>query len=460
MHRLPRFIAESRSLFRLTGPLVASQAVYMLMGLMDTIMAGHAGAEEQAVVGLGVALWVPVFLALLGIAQAVSPVVAHHHGAGDNAAIVADTREGLWLAAIAGIVPFLLVPWVPAALAAAQIEAGLAEKVVLFLWGVVLGLPAALLTRTLGFYSASINHTRPLMVFGALGLLVNFVLNWVLIYGHFGLPAMGGAGCGWASGIGMWAGLIMMSLYTARARIYRDVFLWHGWCWPHWPRQKNLLKIGLPMGASMLAEVSAFAGVALLIGRFGAVQIAAHQVALNFASLVFMLPLGLSTAISIRVGQALGGGDPRAARFIAWSGVLIGLAIAAAMVPLVLLAREGIVALYTPDAAVQATASTLLIFAAVWQLSDATQVCAVGALRGYKVTVMPMWLAIGAFWVVAIPLGVLLGYQGAGSLNALGVFGFWIGLVVGLTLVAIGLSLILRRVARQRISDALGGATH
>ncbi|GAA5180820.1 proton-coupled multidrug efflux MATE transporter PmpM [Niveibacterium umoris] len=452
MHRLPRFLAESRLLFRLTGPLILSQAVYMLMGLMDTVMAGHAGAEEQAVVGLGVALWVPIFLALLGISQALSPVVAHHHGAGDNAAIIADTREGLWLAGIAGVVPFLLLPLIPTVLAAAQIEAGLAQKVSLFLWGIVIGLPAALLTRTLGFYSASINHTRPLMVFGLIGLAVNFVLNWVLIYGHWGAPALGGAGCGWATGIGMWAGLLMMVLYTARARIYRDVFLWHGWSWPHWPRQKNLLKIGLPMGASMLAEVSAFAGVALLIGRFGAVPIAAHQVALNFASLVFMLPLGLSNALSIRVGQALGAGDPRAARFIAWSGVLIGLAVAAAMVPVVLLAREGIVSLYTPDAAVQATASTLLLFAAVWQFSDATQVCAVGALRGYKVTVMPMWLAIGAFWLVAIPLGAVLGYHGARNGQPLGVYGFWTGLVVGLTLVAGGLVLLLRRVARDRIT--------
>lgn len=453
MHRLPRFLSESRQLLRLTGPLVAAQMVYILMGLMDTVMAGHAGAEDQAVVGLGVALWAPVFLSLLGISQALSPVVAHHHGAGDKAGIIADTREGLWLAGISGVIPFLLMPAVPAVLAAAQIEAGLAAKVTQFLWGIVLGLPAALLTRTLGFYSASINHTRPLMVFGALGLAVNFFLNWVLIYGHLGLPALGGVGCGWSTGIGMWAGLAMMALYTARARIYREVFLWHGWSWPHWPRQKNLLKLGLPMGAAMLAEVSAFAGVALLIGRFGAVQIAAHQVALNFASLVFMLPLGLSTAISIRVGQALGGGDPRGARFIAWSGVLIGLLIAAAMVPVVLLGREAIVALYTPDAAVQAIASTLLLFAAVWQFSDATQVCAVGALRGYKVTMMPMWLMIGAFWLIAIPLGARLGYHGLDAYPVTGVYGFWIGLVVGLTLVALGLVLTLRSVARHRIAD-------
>lgn len=452
MPRLARFKTEASALARLTGPLVLAQLVYALMGLMDTIMSGHAGAEEQAVVALGVALWAPIFLALLGVSQALSPIVAHHFGAGDHKAIVADTREGLWLAGLSGVVPLLLMPFVPTALAAASIAPALAAKVNFFLWGIVCGLPASLLARTLGFYSASINHPKPLMVFGVIGLVVNFALNWVLIYGHLGFPALGGAGCGWATAIGMWMSLVLMVLYTARASVYRRVFLWHGWSLPHWARQKTLLKIGLPMGAASLVEVSAFAGVALLIGRFGAVPIAAHQVGLNFASLIFMLPLGLSNAIAIRVGQALGARDPAAARFIAWSGIALSLAIAAAMVPLILLARHAIVGLYSPDPAVQATAATLMLFAAIWQFADATQVCAVGALRGYKVTTMPMWVVMAAFWLIGLPLGAQLGYRGIAGSGALGVFGFWTGLLVGLTLVAFGMLLALRSVARARLA--------
>lgn len=452
MLRLTRFKTESLALAHLTGPLVLAQIVYALMGLMDTVMSGHAGAEEQAVVGLGVALWAPIFLALLGVTQALSPIVAHHFGAGNHAEIVADTHEGLWLAALSGIVPLLLMPLVPSALAAASIAPALADKVVFFLWGIVCGLPASMLTRTLGFYSASINHTKPLMTIGLISLAINFVLNWALIYGHLGLPALGGAGCGWATAIGMWIGLTLMVLYTARAKVYRQVFLWHGWSLPHWPRQKKLLKIGLPMGAASLAEVSAFAGVALLIGRFGAVTIAAHHVGLNFASLIFMLPLGLSNAIAIRVGQSLGARDPASARLIAWSGIVLSLAIATLMVPTLLLTRHAIVGLYTPDPAVQATAATLMLLATVWQFADATQVCAVGALRGYKVTVMPMWVTVGAFWLIGLPLGAQLGYRGIAGSGALGVYGFWIGLLVGLTLVAFGMLLALRSVAKAKLA--------
>ncbi|MCL2657731.1 MAG: MATE family efflux transporter [Betaproteobacteria bacterium] len=452
--RRTRFWLEARRLGRLTVPLVLSQIVFSLMGLLDTVMAGKAGAVDQAVVGLGVALWIPVFLALMGVVQAVSPIVAHHFGAGDMPSIVADTREGLWLAVFCGAVPFVLMPCVPQVLAAAQVEPVLATKTNLFLWGILFGLPAALLFRTLGFYSASINHPRPLMVLGFVGLGVNFVLNWLLIYGHWGFPALGGAGCGWATGIGMWVGFVLMAVYTVVGKAYKDVYLWHTWAWPHWPRLKVLLRLGLPMGGAALAEVSAFAGVALLIGRFGAVSIAAHQIGLNFASIIFMLPLGLSTAISIRVGQELGAGDPRAARFVSWCGVSLGLMLAALMVPLMLYGREAIVALYTPDLAVRQIATTLMLFATVWQFSDATQVCAVGALRGYKVTLLPMWLMVFAFWVVGIPLGAWLGYSGFAGGQALGVYGFWLGLVIGLVIVSAGLAFVLHKVSRARIAGA------
>ena len=452
--RRARFAAEARELGRLTGPLVLSQIVFSIMGLMDTVMAGRAGATEQAVVGLGVGLWIPVFITLMGIVQAVSPVVAHHFGAGDKEGIVADTREGLWLAVYCTFVPFLLLPFAQDVLVWAEIDPELAKKTTLFLWGILIGLPAALLFRTLGFYSASINHPRPLMVLGFVGLATNCFFNWLLIYGHWGFPQLGGAGCGWATGIGMWIGLFAMVGYTIVGRAYKDVYLWHGWSWPHWERQKKLLRLGLPMGGAYLAEVSAFAGIALLIGRFGAVPIAAHQIGLNFSSIIFMFPMGLSAAISIRVGQSLGAGDARAARFIAWSGILIGLMIAAVMVPVMLFGRGPIVELYTPDAAVQQVAATLLLFAAAWQFADAAQVCAVGALRGYKVNVLPMCLIVFAYWVVGIPLGARLGYHGLPGGEPLGVYGFWVGLVAGLFIVACGLAVLLRWVARTRVTDS------
>src|SRR6185369_6540056 len=188
------FKQESRALLRLASPIILSQIAQVLMGLVDTVMSGHAGATEQAVVGLGVALWIPVFIGLMSVVQAVSPIIAHHFGAGDRAAVARDAREGMWLALGAGLVPLILVPWAPDLLMWFRIEPALAARAGVFLWGIGLGLPAGLVYRSLAFYSASINKTRPIMVLAFLGLGINALLNWVLIYGHVGLPAMGGAG--------------------------------------------------------------------------------------------------------------------------------------------------------------------------------------------------------------------------------------------------------------------------
>jgi MATE family multidrug resistance protein len=284
------------------------------------------------------------------------------------------------------------------------------------------------------------------MVIAFAGLALNGLLNWVLIHGHFGLPAMGGAGCGWATGVGMWVSMAALAAWTAYAPAYRSTFIWRDWTLPSWPIQKRLLRLGLPMGGAGVAEVAAFCGVAVLVGRFGEVQIAAHQIALNFSALTFMFPMGLSAAITIRVGQALGAGDARAARAIAWIGVGVGLIIAAAATLPIILLRHQVAAVYSIDASVQALAANLFLFAAFWQLFDATQVCAIGALRGYKVTLLPMLLMLSAFWIVGVPAGAWLAYRGIGG-EPMQVYGFWVGLVIGLVLVSVGLVIALRRVA-------------
>ncbi len=441
------FRHEARALLALGVPIVLSQIAQVVMGLLDTVMSGRAGAFEQAVVGLGVALWIPVFIGLMSVVQAVSPIISHHYGAGDREAVARDAREGIWLALVAGLVPLLLVPLAPPLLVALRIDPALAQRTGVFLWGIVLGLPAALVYRSLAFYSSSINQTRPVMVLAWIGLAVNAFLNWVLIYGHLGAPAMGGAGCGWATGMGMWVALAALAAWTARAPGYQPYYLWRNWRRPAWEAQKRLLKLGLPMGGAGVAEVAAFCSVAVLVGRFGDVQIAANQIALNFSALIFMFPMGISAAITVRVGHALGAGDARGARHSAWSGVGVGLVFATlAMLPIIAL-RHPAAALYSSDPAVQALAADLLLFAAFWQLFDATQVCAIGGLRGYKVTVLPMVLMICAFWGLGVPVGVWLGWYGALGSGPLKVYGFWTGLVLGLVTVSLGLAAGLRRVA-------------
>lgn len=453
MHRLPRVFAESRAIVALSLPIILSQIAYSLLGLIDTVMAGHAGAVEQAVVALGVAFWIPVFITLMSVVQAISPSVAHHFGAGDYAAVVQDTHEGIWMALITSLLPFALMPGVAPVMHWAQIDPVLVGKTQVFLWGIAAGMPAALVFRALSFYSASINRPQPMMFLAFAGLGVNALFNWLLIWGHWGLPALGGAGCGWATAIGMWVALIALAAWTAWSPDYEDYFIWRGWHLPHWITQKRLLRIGLPMGGAALAEVGAFASIAIFIGRFGPEQIAAHQVGLNVASLLFMVPMGLASALTIRVGQKLGAGDPREARFVAWTGVVLGLLIAAICVPLILLGRDAIVSVYTPDPGVRAVAGGLIALAAIWQLADATQVISIGALRGYKVTMGPMLVMLVAFWGLGLPLGIRLGYYGFGATPPMEVYGFWIGLVTALIFAGLCLSQWLRHVAKRFVAE-------
>ena len=216
-----------------------------------------------------------------------------------------------------------------------------------------------------------------------------------------------------------------------------------------------MLKIGLPIGITYFAEVSAFSAVGLLVARFGVEEISANQIALNFSSLVFMIPMSLGIALTTRVGQSLGEGDPQKARFISWSGVGLSLLIAIFSASLMMLFRHEIAAIYTSDAAIQRVTAQLLLLAAIFQLSDAAQVTASCALRGYKVTRIPMLIHIMAFYGVALPIGCWLGlapdWLPWTPSTPMAAQGFWIGLVLGLSFAALFLGAYLHRISSRTI---------
>jgi MATE family multidrug resistance protein len=224
---------------------------------------------------------------------------------------------------------------------------------------------------------------------------------------------------------------------------------------PYWPQIMSLLKLGAPIGITYFAETSAFGLIALLIAEFGSTQVAAHQIALNFTSLTFMVPLSLGLALLTRVGHSLGAGDAVQARYQAWVGVALGLGIAVLSATLMAVFAWPIAMAYTNDVAVVAQTASLLLLASVFQLSDATQVITSCAIRGYKVTRAPMVIHLTAFWVFSLPLGYVLGLAPAWATfkpaQPMGAAGFWIALIVGLTIAALGLVALLRRVARSRL---------
>ncbi|MEX6502776.1 MATE family efflux transporter [Pseudomonas zhanjiangensis] len=451
--RLQRGRRELRGLLLLATPIIIAQLSHTAMGFVDTLMSGRVGPRDLAAVALGNSIWVPVFLLMTGILLATTPKVAQRFGAGEPASIGPLVRQALWLALSVGGSAAVLLWNAEAVLRLMDVEPDLITPAMGYLRAVACGFPAVALYHVLRCFSDGLGHTRPSMVLGLCGLLLNIPLNYIFIYGKLGLPAMGGVGCGWATALVMSFMLLGMLGWVRWAPYYRASQLFQRFDRPQWPVIRRLLSIGLPIGIAVFAESSIFAVIALLIGGLGATVVAGHQIALNFSSLVFMIPYSLGMAVTVRVGQALGRGEPRQARFAAGVGMASALAYACLSASLILLLREQIVQIYSPDPAVIALAATLIVYAALFQLSDAVQVTAAGALRGYQDTRVTMLLTLFAYWGIGLPVGYSLGLTGWFG-EPSGPRGLWQGLVVGLSCAAVMLAIRLAASARRRIRAA------
>lgn len=448
--RLHRVSTEVSSLLKLATPIIIAQLANTAMGFVDTVMAGRVSPQDLAAVALGNSIWVPVFLLMTGILLATTPKVAQRFGAGVHNEIGPLVRQALWLALAVGIAAAVLLWNAQAVLRVMNVDPALIDPAMGYLRAVACGFPAVALYHVLRCFSDGLGHTRPSMVIGLLGLALNIPLNYIFIYGKFGIPAMGGVGCGWATGLVMGFMFLSMLWWVKWAPFYQPSKIFSHFEWPHWPVLKRLLSVGLPIGIAVFAESSIFAVIALLIGGLGATVVAGHQIALNFSSMVFMIPYSLGMAATVRVGQALGRGEPREARFAAGVSMGAALAYACLSASLMLLLREQIAQIYTPDRAVIAVATTLIVYSALFQFSDAIQVTAAGALRGYQDTRMTMILTLFAYWGIGLPVGYALGltdWLGEPS----GPSGLWQGLVVGLTCAAVMLAIRLSGSARKRI---------
>ena len=448
--RLGRVRTELRSLLILATPIIIAQLAHTAMGFVDTLMAGRVSPQDLAAVALGNSIWVPVFLLMTGILLATTPKVAQRFGAGAEAEIGPLVRQALWLALAVGGSAATLLWNAEFILRAMNIDPELITPAMGYLRAVACGFPAVALYHVLRCFSDGLGHTRPAMVLGILGLLLNIPANYIFIYGKFGLPAMGGVGCGWATALVMGFMLIGMLVWVKWAPYYRNSALFAHFEWPQWPVIKRLLSIGVPIGIAVFAESSIFAVIALLIGSLGATVVAGHQIALNVSSLVFMIPYSLGMAVTVRVGQALGREEPREARFAAGVGMGTALAYACISASMMLLLREPIASIYTADPTVIHIAAMLIVYSALFQFSDAIQVTAAGALRGYQDTRVTMILTLFAYWGIGLPVGYALGLTDWLG-EPRGPSGLWQGLIVGLSCAALMLSIRLTRSARKRI---------
>lgn len=436
-----RFRHESQQLIGLALPMMLAQIAAVGVGVVDTVMAGAAGKEDLAAVALGSSVFATVFITFLGIMTALNPLIAQMHGAGKTREVGEMGRQGIWFGLLLGLVGMvlmlvLIVPLKAYLNLSDKVEAQFGD----YLFYVAWAMPAAMVHRALHAYASSLNRPKPIMWVSWAALILNVPLNYVFVYGKLGLPEMGGAGCGLASALVFWFNAVALGIYVARNAYFKLFGLAETWSKIDWREQKNIWQLGWAIGLSYFLEASLFTFIVWLIADLGEDFVAAQQIVISLTGIIYMVPQAVGAAATVRVGFSLGQRQFVRARYVSGVAVLLGLGLAVATVCLLVWWRHFLVALYTSDADVMAIAAHILVWAAIFQLFDFTQCIASYALRGYKITRIPMVIHGVAFWL----LGLLPGYALAYGMN-MGVYGFWAALVLSLGVAALALVYYLAR---------------
>ena len=436
---------QAGAIMRLAGPLVVNNLSVAGMAFADAVMAGRLGAESLAAVAVGNSTWFLAFTLGLGILMAISPISAQLWGAGRRQKIGRYTRQGIYLALLMGV-PLIFIGQVLVEPfhVVIGIDEGFRDLAVGYTKAILFGAPGIFIFLALRFTTEGIGHTRPIMFTSIFALASNVFLNYVLMFGKFGAPALGAVGCGWASAISMWLVMFALLAYVLISPRYRELGIFARFAPPRLNVLREVIVLGFPIAITITAEAGLFAAVSILVGTLGAAITAAHQIAINFASTFFMVPLALSSATTIHVGQLIGANETERARFAGFVGIgLCGVFMTFAAVVL-LVFRDGVVGLYTDDVAVRAIALSLLLIVAVFQVADGIQIGAAGALRAYKDTRFPMAINIFSYWIVAFPLAYSAALVWKSPPATI-----WLAFVVGLTVAAVLLSWRYYRISRN-----------
>ncbi len=439
---------ELKQLFRLMIPILVTQFAQAGLGLIDTIMAGQFSPTDLAAIAVGVGLWLPVMLLFSGIMIATTPLVAEANGARTPEKIATIARQSLWVAFILGWIACLILQLAPLLLPLLGVPESLQPKAGLFLHAIGFGMPAVTMYAALRGYSEALGYPRPVTLISLLALVVLVPLNLIFMYGLGPLPELGSAGCGFATAILQWLMFITLALYISKSSAYQSTQIFTRWepIDRYW--MKRILMLGLPIGLAIFFEVSIFSTAAIVISPLGETLVAAHQIAMSVTSQLFMIPMSLAIALTIRIGTYYGEKNWAAMRRVQYLGLITATLLAFMTMSFMWLFRPEIISIYTSDVDVAQVAMYLLLFAIAYQLMDAWQISAAGCLRGMQDTKGPMWITMLAYWVIAFPVGVY--FSRFGSMGAAGV---WVGLIVGLS-VACVLLLIRLYMNNQRLSQS------
>jgi multidrug resistance protein, MATE family len=447
-------LASARRIAPLAWPVFVGQVAVLAFGTIDTVFVARAGALDLAALAIGGATYITVFVGLMGMVLAIGPIAGQLFGAKRYHDCGAQLHQAMWLALSLSVVgcAVLLFPQPFLALSRAEPEVG--ERARGYLSALAFALPFSLLFAAFRGFNTAVSRPKIVMALqlGALGLKVP--LTGLLVFGAPALhiPALGATGCGIATAICM-AGQMIVAWVVLRRDPFYDRFGLRGRI--HRPDRTSLaglLRLGIPMGGSILIEVTGFSFMAFFIARLGSTPVAGHQIAINLVSMMFMMPLAIANASSTLVAQRIGADDVRDARRIGWHGVELGLLIAAAMGGTVYLLRESILRIYTQDTPIIAAALPLLTWVAVFHIADAAQTIAAFVLRAWRIATVPMLIYVLAIWGVGLGGGYVVAFDTLGIAPAAlrGAQGFWSAATVGLVLAGAGMCLFLLWLLRQQ----------
>jgi len=440
-----------KTLLTLAWPLLIAQVTQTLMGVSDTIMAGRYSYTDMAAVAIGFSITMPVLMFIQGVTLGLSPIISRLQGSKQTNKVANALHQCIWLSLILSVLALLLIFVVTPMLANIEMESEVRRITVDYIIYILLAAPGFALYQSLRNCCEGLSSTRPTMIIMFAGLLVNIPANYILINGLFGLPEMGGAGCGLATLLVIYVMAFVTLLYMMIAKKLKQYDLFTKFHWPKLDLQLSQLRIGLPIAFTIVFEVTLFGVVAVLLARFGAEVVASHQIALNFSSLMFMLPMSIGMAVAIRIGYSVGNEDALNAKISVYCALVCSIVIALFTATMTVILSTEISALYTENQGVIMIASSLLFFAALFQFSDGIQVVSANALRGYKDTKAMLILSFVSYWLVGLPVGVVLGLTDW-LFPVMAAKGFWIGFISGLSCAAV-LMFWRVRVIQKRVAQ-------
>ncbi|WP_203363788.1 MATE family efflux transporter [Bacillus sp. REN10] len=435
-----------KQLFYIMLPILITQLGMVSMNFFDIMMSSRYSADDIAGVAIGSSLWVPVFTGLSGILLAITPIVAQLVGAEKKEEVPFSVMQGIYASIALAVIVFAigLVVLNPV-LNAMKLEENVHHIAKGYVAALATGLIPVFVFSVLRCFIDALGMTRTSMLITLIALPLNVLFNYILIFGKWGLPAFGGIGAGYASALTYWIVALIAAWIIHQKRPFSSYNIFRSFPPISFPKWKEILLIGVPIGLSIFFETSIFSAVTLLMSEYDTHVIAAHQIALNFSSMLYMIPLSMSMSLTIVVGFEIGAKRWKDAKIYSWLGVAITVLVSMIATCILFLLREQIAAIYTSQSDVLKLASQFLLFAALFQLSDAIQAPVQGALRGYKDVNVTFIMTMISYWIIGLPLGYYLANE-----TDLAAFGYWIGLISGLTAGAFTLSARLLFIQKKK----------